>query len=63
MLFVPRSKEMYESISVNALGFAGSFLARDERELELIRQRGPLGILEDVGRRVGTGGESGQPRG
>ena len=51
MLLVPRSVEHYESISVNALGFAGSLLARDEREWELIRQRGPLGVLEDVGRR------------
>jgi ATP adenylyltransferase len=51
MLLVPRSVEHYESISVNALGFAGSLLARDERELELIRERGPLGVLEDVGRR------------
>ena len=51
MLLVPRSVEHYESISVNALGFAGSLLARDEGELELIRARGPLGVLEDVGRR------------
>lgn len=51
MLLVPRSVEHYESISVNALGFAGSLLARDERELELIRQRGPLGVLEDVGQK------------
>jgi sulfate adenylyltransferase (ADP) / ATP adenylyltransferase len=50
MLLVPRSVEHYGSISVNALGFAGSLLARDERELELIRARGPLGVLEDVGR-------------
>ena len=50
MLLVPRSVEHYGSVSVNALGFAGSLLARDERELELIRERGPLGVLEDVGR-------------
>ena len=49
MLFVPRSEEMHGSISVNALGFAGSLLARDEGELEAIRKRGPMGILEDVG--------------
>jgi ATP adenylyltransferase len=51
MLLVPRSAEHYESISVNALGFAGSLLARDESELELIRKRGPLEVLECVGRR------------
>ena len=50
MLLVPRSVEHYESISVNALGFAGSLLARDQREADLIRERGPLGVLEDVGR-------------
>jgi ATP adenylyltransferase len=49
MLYVPRSVEKYGPISVNALGFAGSLLARDEEELELIRERGPLGILADVG--------------
>jgi ATP adenylyltransferase len=49
MLFVPRAKEKHGPISVNALGYAGSLLARDESELELIRERGPLGILEDVG--------------
>lgn len=50
MLLVPRAREFCESISVNALGFAGSLLARNEVELELIRQKGPLGILEEVGR-------------
>lgn len=49
MLFVPRSVEKHESISVNALGFAGSLLARDQGELGVIRRRGFLGILEDVG--------------
>jgi ATP adenylyltransferase len=49
MLFVPRSVEKHESISVNALGFAGSLLARDDGELDLIRKRGPMGILVDVG--------------
>ena len=49
MLFVPRSVEKHGSISVNAMGFAGSLLARDEGELALIRERGPMGILEDVG--------------
>jgi len=49
MLFVPRSVEKHGPISVNALGYAGSLLARNEEELDLIRQRGPMGILEDVG--------------
>lgn len=49
MLFAPRSVEMHGSISVNALGFAGSLLARDEEELDAIRRQGFMGILEDVG--------------
>jgi ATP adenylyltransferase len=52
MLLVPRAVEHYETISVNALGFAGSLLARDETELALIRGRGPLGVLESVARMV-----------
>jgi ATP adenylyltransferase len=48
MLMVPRTKETYESISVNALGFAGSILVRDEKELELVRAHGPMAVLEHV---------------
>jgi ATP adenylyltransferase len=50
MLLVPRTRETYESISVNALGFAGSILVRNERELELVRTRGPMAVLEHVAR-------------
>ena len=49
VLFVPRSVEKHRPISVNAMGFAGSLLARDERELDMIRRRGPMRILEEVG--------------
>ena len=31
MLLVPRSKEFFESISVNAIGFSGALLARNPR--------------------------------
>ena len=48
MLLVPRSKEHYGSISVNALGFAGSLFVRNEEELDLVRQSGPMTILEYV---------------
>ena len=48
MLLVPRSKEHYESISVNALGFAGSIFVRNEEELGLVRRKGPMTILEYV---------------
>ncbi|HWQ38247.1 MAG TPA: DUF4922 domain-containing protein [Burkholderiales bacterium] len=48
MLVVPRAREHFESISVNALGFAGSLLARDRTELERIRAAGPMNVLRAV---------------
>ena len=48
MLMVPRSKEYFETISVNALGFAGSILVRNETELETVRERGPFEVLRSV---------------
>jgi ATP adenylyltransferase len=52
MLLVPRTRETYESISVNALGFAGSILVRNEKELELVRTHGPMAVLEHVARPI-----------
>lgn len=52
MLFVPRSREHWESVSLNALAFAGAILVRDEAQLERIRALGPLRALEHVGVRV-----------
>jgi len=48
MLLVPRAAEFYKSISVNALGFAGSLFVRNEREMEIIRRHGPMEILTKV---------------
>ncbi|MBW2708519.1 MAG: phosphorylase [Deltaproteobacteria bacterium] len=45
MLLVPRSKESFESISVNALGFAGALLARNPEEMVLIEKEGGMGVL------------------
>jgi ATP adenylyltransferase len=45
MLMVPRSREFVESISINALGFAGALLARNAHQLERIRRRGPMNLL------------------
>jgi ATP adenylyltransferase len=50
MLVVPRSREHFESISVNALGFAGSLFVRNRGELELVRKSGPMKILRQVAR-------------
>ncbi len=48
MLLVPRLREHFETISVNALGFAGSLLARDEREMALLIRTGPMAVLRHV---------------
>jgi ATP adenylyltransferase len=52
MLLVPRLHERCESLTVNALGFAGSFFARTHEEVALIRARGPMNVLRAVA--VGT---------
>ena len=48
MLVVPRRQERYETISVNALGFAGSLYVRNNVELELVRRAGPMNVLRAV---------------
>lgn len=49
MLLVPRSKESFEGVSINALGFAGYLLVRDEEALVRVRGVGPWAILKEVG--------------
>jgi ATP adenylyltransferase len=48
MLLVPRSHECFETISVNALGFAGSLFVRDAEQLKTIDNRGPMTVLRRV---------------
>jgi ATP adenylyltransferase len=48
MLLVPRSREFFEDISINALAFAGSFFVRNERQLDRLRTAGPLNALTAV---------------
>ncbi|WP_027793390.1 ATP adenylyltransferase family protein [Paraburkholderia acidipaludis] len=48
MLAVPRSEERAEGISVNALGFAGSFFVRDAAQLQALRSLGPMTALARV---------------
>ena len=48
MLVVPRSRERFESISVNALGFAGSFFLRSQEALDRVRAAGPMQVLRAV---------------
>ncbi|MEB3214264.1 MAG: phosphorylase [Leptolyngbyaceae bacterium] len=48
MMVIPRTQESYASISVNSLGFAGSLFVRDENQLQILRQTGPMTLLENV---------------
>ena len=48
MLAVPRSREFWRGVSVNALGFAGSLLVRNQSELETLKGTGPLAVLKSV---------------
>lgn len=48
MLVVPRSQESFASISVNALGFAGSLFVRDQPQLEQLKTYGPMALLKQV---------------
>jgi ATP adenylyltransferase len=48
MLLVPRARERFGSVSVNALGFAGSFFVKDEQEKEAISKAGPMTVLQHV---------------
>ncbi len=48
MLLVPRRKERFDSIAVNALGFAGSLFVRDEAQLALLKRAGPMAVLRET---------------
>lgn len=49
MLAVPRSREDYQGIPVNALGYAGSLLVKTAAGLEHLQKIGPLNLLAAVG--------------
>lgn len=48
MLLVARSRESFESISVNALGFAGTLLVRDRPQMQILKDYGPMNLLRQV---------------
>jgi len=48
ILLVPRLREQYNGVSVNALGFAGSLFVRDDGEMETFRRAGPMAVLRAV---------------
>jgi ATP adenylyltransferase len=49
MLLVPRSREFFDSISINSLGFAGALLVRDKDQMERVKSCGPMTVLREVG--------------
>lgn len=50
LLLVPRSREFFEGISINALGFAGALLVKDAAQLDILRKHGPMTALQRVAR-------------
>lgn len=48
MLVVPRKCAAAEGISINSLAFAGGLLAKNDQELETIKQVGCMGLLKQV---------------
>jgi len=48
LLLVPRSRELVEGISVNALGFAGSLFVRDEAQMRVVERIGPMNLLRQA---------------
>ncbi len=45
---IPRSKESYQGLSVNALGFAGMLLVKNEAQLKQLDEVGCLALLKAV---------------
>lgn len=48
MLIVPRARDKFEDVSINALAFAGSFFVRDRAHQEAIVRAGPMNVLRHV---------------
>lgn len=50
LLLVPRSAASVEGVAVNALGYAGSLFVRDEAQMRIVAQLGPMRLLERAAR-------------
>jgi len=48
MWLIPRNRECFRGISINALAFAGSLFAKNSEQLALVKETGPLRVLEAV---------------
>ena len=49
LFLAPRSREFFQTISLNSLGFAGSLFVRNEEERDLLAQTNPFDLLRHVG--------------
>ena len=49
MLLAPRSREFFEGISINSLGYAGALLVRNEEQIGLLKKHGPMNALVRAG--------------
>jgi ATP adenylyltransferase len=56
MLLVPRRREHFRAISLNALAFAGAFLVPDEAAFVRLKRAGPMAALRWVAPRDTSGG-------
>jgi len=56
MLAVPRLREHFDGVSINALGFAGSLFVQDDAQRAALMQAGPMAALCAV-----AGRQAGQP--
>ncbi len=50
MMLVPRARAECQGIPVNGLGFAGALVAKTPEQLAMLRERGPLAVLQAVAR-------------
>jgi ATP adenylyltransferase len=48
MFLLPRRRGFFRSIEVNALGFAGALLVRNQEQLAFLRREGPMTLLRNV---------------
>lgn len=48
MLIVLRSHEEFETISINSLGFAGALLVKNQEQMQILKDYGPMTILRKV---------------
>lgn len=49
MLMLPRSREHFEGVSLNALSYGGTIYVRHTDQIDAIRASGPLRVLAEVG--------------